>query len=182
MVQIEKQVAGGGGQGYSWTGVTLTTPRGGNGTSYSGGSGAGTIYRHGWGYGEPPIEKANGSDTGGPGGNSYRYWDYQQEEIAGGIGNPSGISSGGNKTAVYGTGGLLIIQANEISNDGIISSDGSTAVALSNGYSMESSGSGSGGGSINIFYKKLLNKGTINANGGGGRNSGGKGSITLTEV
>lgn len=46
----ENRKTGGGGSGgaWGWSGITLTSPRGGNGTSYSGGSGAGSYMRHGY--------------------------------------------------------------------------------------------------------------------------------------
>lgn len=88
-----------------------------------------------------------------------------------------------------GTGGLMIIFASEFSNFGIIESNGSDGGTGSN-----AGGGGSGAGSINIFYKELIKKGTVMANGGkrGANNSniwrkaeggaGGAGSITITNI
>lgn len=60
---------GGGGSGFAmaWYGTTLTTPRGGNGTSYSGGSGAGGYMRHHASYTQPDLNVMKGSDVGGEG-------------------------------------------------------------------------------------------------------------------
>ena len=63
-----------------------------------------------------------------------------------------------------GTGGLLIIYADTINTkDGGIFSRGKSGPYAS-GYGI--CGGGSGGGSINVFYKNQINKGTINAGNG----------------
>lgn len=67
----------------------------------------------------------------------------------------------GNPGADNGTGGLLIMCANSIKNNGIISSNGT-----SGGTGSLSSGGSSGGGSINIFYKEKINKENIYSYGG----------------
>lgn len=92
-----------------------------------------------------------------------------------GVGNP-GINNG--------TGGLLMIFANKIKNEGNILSNGVGSV-----YRNETAGS-SGGGSINIFYNDSYeNSGTILAQKGitpkgylqtGG--SGGDGSISIGQL
>lgn len=65
---IGRQTGGGGG-GYAraWNQTTLTSPRGGNGTSYSGGSGSGAYMRHGGSYTQPNLDIMQGSDIGGQG-------------------------------------------------------------------------------------------------------------------
>ena len=50
------------------------------------------------------------------------------------------------------------------------------------GYRYLRNAGASGGGSINIFGFQIINNGDITANGGNGSGSGGKGSITLTEI
>ncbi len=73
---------------------------------------------------------------------------------------------GGNGTSYSGgAGGLLIMCANSIKNNGIISSNGT-----SGGTGRLSSGGSSGGGSINIFYKETINKENIYSYGGIGPN------------
>ena len=79
----------------------------------------------------------------------------------------------GGIAAVNGTGGLLIIYANNIQNSGSINSQGSNG-ARASGASTSSSdtwyyahGGSSGGGSINIFYKgQYTNNGTMSIAGG----------------
>ena len=61
-----------------------------------------------------------------------------------------------------GTGGLLVIYANVFNNLGIISSIGSNG----GNVNWHGSGGGSGGGSINIFYKSNISLGTITVSGG----------------
>ena len=63
-----------------------------------------------------------------------------------------------------GTGGLLIIYANEYNSTGTISASGQDAVCAYNQY--KGCGGSSGGGSINIFYNLLTASGTVNANAG----------------
>lgn len=86
-----------------------------------------------------------------------------------------------------GTGGLLIIYANNIINNSIIESNGSNG---GTGYKNAGGGS-SGGGSINIFYKDNYteNNSSITVNGGiamcatgykGG--AGGTGSISIGQI
>lgn len=79
----------------------------------------------------------------------------------------SGTEIGGN------AGGLLIIFANSIQNTGKITSNGVKGI-----YN-----NGTGGGSINIFYKRDITQGTIEAKGGIGNDSnGGDGSVTIKHI
>ena len=93
----------------------------------------------------------------------------------GGAGNPGGQKEGSN-----GTGGLLIIYANEFINNGTISCNGSNGGPKGGG--------GSGGGSLNIFYKVLTSQGTMQTNGGTAGTSGptggagGTGSISMGNI
>lgn len=69
-----------------------------------------------------------------------------------------------NEGKYAGTGGLLIVYANTIENtNGKLFSRGT-----SGGYNRDygCSGGSSGGGSINVFYKSQINKGTIDAGNG----------------
>lgn len=195
-----RQTGGGGtgsGRGY-WSGKIVTISPGGAGTSYSGGSGSGAANSDG-AYGGSTTSGA-GSNVGGAGGNgtvrSGNNSGYGQISI-GGTGNPSGeyathVLSPRNYIARHGTGGLLIIDAETFDNQGTISADGisSSTASRSNTNGRIDTGGASGGGSINIFYKQILNRGTITANGGsaiygeGGNagGAGGNGSISIGNI
>ncbi len=137
-----------------------------------------------------------GSGNGGYGGqgNSNRAggddWNYS---AGGGAGNPGGY----NETAQHqlagraptGTGGLMIIYAGTFNNNNLISSEGANGGYISSSYAYATGGS-SGGGSINIFYKALTEKGSNTAKGGSriygshsvSSGAGGSGSITYTQI
>ncbi|MBD8521474.1 hypothetical protein [Lysinibacillus fusiformis] len=151
---VNRQTGGGAsGQG------NYGSPGGGAaGTSYSGGSGGG-----GAGYDSRVAGAA--TPNGGPGGNGAA----SRTNAGGGAGNPGG---GGGATGQSGTGGLLIIYAGSIENNGIIEAKGVNGA----GWPI---GGGSGGGSINLFYATSYKAGTITAVGG---NSAGAGSITATRI
>ena len=184
-----RQTGGGGGAiaGGSWTwgNVWYNTGRGGNGTSYSGGTGAGQYRRHSGGYAGPMLD-VNGSNTGGQGGHGSQNWDYEYSDYGcpGGVGNPCGRYtrwtggrftreiSGGDQNE--GTGGLLVIYSQRISNDGTISSEGTA--------SRHGGAGSSGGGSINIFYGSEFTRGTISAKGGQGGRYGGDGTISIDQI
>ena len=146
---------GGGGSGKDIRGCS---GNGGRGTSYSGGAGGGGSYYRTAGA---------GSSVGGAGG-------YPNgTSTAGGAGNP------GSTGAQNGTGGLLIIYANQYINDGTISATGAI------GGSSGSSGGSSGGGSINIFSISNGSLGTVYRNGGsrnGNGGAGGTGTVTYTQL
>ena len=170
---------------------------GGAGTSYSGGTGGGGLSAF-WNTGDANKASAAtaGSSTGGAGGNAVcRRTSANNWNATGGIGNPSGTSARktsvgigtAQTTSASGTGGLLIIFANDVINAGTIESKG-TASVLS-GYNNTTHccpGGASGGGSINVFAKTITNTGTIAATGGTGvtgmlkSGNGGNGSVTLT--
>ena len=146
---------GGGGSGKDIRGCS---GNGGRGTSYSGGAGGGGSYYRTAGA---------GSSVGGAGG-------YPNgTSTAGGAGNP------GSTGAQSGTGGLLIIYANQYINNGTISATGAR------GGSSGSSGGSSGGGSINIFSISNGSLGTVYRNGGsrnGNGGAGGTGTVTYTQL
>jgi hypothetical protein len=151
-------LGGGGGGSYCNTGYCSPLrvgAKGGDATSYSGGSGAG-----GGGGGA-------GSNIGGAGGAGY-YAGYG----AGGAGNPGG---GGSRTGATGTGGLLIIYADAIivGSAGKIEANGSSGATGTCGCSCSGGcgGAGSGGGSVNIFYlSSFSNSGSLTTTGGTGTN------------
>lgn len=162
--------SGGGGMSNPHTG-TFITGRGGTGTSYSGGAGGGGA----WCYSGNAWAGA-GSDIGGAGGNAASTYGTSRP-VGGGAGNGGGTALGG-LVGGAGTGGLLIIYATIFDNTGTVSSIGSVGGAGGNG-----GGGSSGGGSINVFYTTLVNRGTTNANGGAGAtagSTGGAGAITFS--
>lgn len=146
---------------------------GGTGTSYSGGTGGGgaaVAYSHN------SVSARSGGSNGGAGGNGNsngRIGDSPTTSYAGsayasgGAGNPDGVDGNSKPKISSGTGGLLIIYANSIINNGTFSSNGSTPSFTWSSY-CNAGGGGSGGGSVNIFYKTYLKKGTITSNGGKG--------------
>jgi hypothetical protein len=202
-----KRSTGGGGSGAAGTWRPSGTPgrvysgSGGNGTSFSGGTGGGGIR----------IDISNtatygplgaGSSTGGTGGAGYAIQGNSTPVITagGGAGNPgsnggtssSGGAIGNGNTTTYkggtGTGGLLIIYCKNIINSGSIVSNGSAGGGSGNDGA---GGGGSGGGSINIFYSSTYTStGTMSANGGAagyGNYStmgaaGGAGTINSTRI
>lgn len=190
----EGRQTGGGGSGgvvgASYSSGTAKVARGGNGTSYSGGSGSGGITMM-----YEPSTTWNGeipSDTGGKGGDAIGTADTR-EFMGGGIGNPNGTSIRFNPN-VEGTGGLLIIYANYFVNNGTIEACGVgnyKSTHLSS-QSCGATGGSSGGGSINIFYiSRYKNNGTINVDGGVNRDvytylgngaNGGKGTSNTNEI
>lgn len=176
----DRKTGGGGGGGMIANSKTTTSGSGGTGTSYSGGAGGGGAY-----YG---ATAGAGSSIGGAGGNGAANSQYKYGS-GGGAGNPIGKCVSNCSAATNGTGGLLVIYADNFTNNGSITSNGSKG-----GNAYRAGGGGSGGGSINIFYNTLTEKGTITANGGsygvGTRSSsersnggsGGAGTVTLGSI
>ncbi len=144
---------GGGGSGSAYMN---TSGAGGSGTSYSGGTGGGSSNNR---------TGTIGSSTGGKGGNANS-GGTRIQTAGGGAGNPGGYGSLGGSAGSTGTGGLLIIDAESIKNNGNITSNGT------NGGNGWTGGGASGGGSINIFYKSNIIRGNINVNGGRGGSDG----------
>ena len=132
---------GGGGSGEANFG---TSGYGAAGTSYSGGSGGGGLTS-----GNGRSSATSGIANGGAGGNSYTT-STSYTGIGGGAGNPGGI---GKYYGENGTGGLLIIYADEYQNAGLIKAIGSLGGRSGDG----ASGGASGGGSINIFTNQKTN-------------------------
>ena len=174
---------GGGGSGTKESGASVSSGAGGTGTSYSGGPGGGGT--HG------TTNAISGSNAGGAGGrpNDKSY------SGGGGAGNPGGLRYttagyyGSAEDGANGTGGLLIIYANNYVNSGIISANGYNGGKGVDGYG---NGGGSGGGSINIFYHTSVTQGSnVSVTGGLGGNpksssakggNGGNGTVTYTQI
>lgn len=161
---------GGGASGQAGGGYGISGA-GSAGTSYSGGSGGGGSYRT-WTYSSG--QGSSGQPNGGQGGYGSRATGSGTSGGSGGAGNPSGLGYGdGYQNGQNGTGGLLMMHANNFLNNGKIDSNGS------NGGLTVMNGGGSGGGSINIFFEENIIKGTISAIGG---NWAGAGSISIGNI
>ncbi len=188
-----------GGSTFGDEGGSLNVLRGGNGTSYSGGVGSGAINANGKGVTSGNLVSDNGG-TGGAGRVHRDFASWAARTAAGGTGNPGGMgithvgnsSLDGIENATYkgndGTGGLLVIYADEYQNNGKVEANGvgsTDSVAVANGVA----GGASGGGSINIFYNKCICNVSYHADGGkaydvdGGKGGdGGNGSIVNGKI
>ena len=193
----QSRQTGGGGSGaliarrYDYSSGNRTSGAGATGTSYSGGSGGGSINTN---YGGT-LASGGGSANGGPGGAGYAYrgktsWGARQS--GGGAGNLGGVGKftasgaklGANNTAYSGkngTGGLLVLYTDTLYNMGIISSEGSS------GGNGQAGGGSSGGGSINILANDIKLQGKTSVSGGAASGTtrggvGGTGSVTVTEL
>ena len=127
--------SGSGGYGssrYSGQAVGLQYCIPGNGTSFSGGSGSGGVGIPTETGQRPNILNA-GAPNGGAGGAGQHSNTGIPRYASGGAGNPGGTSS--SYAGANGTGGLLIIIAKSIINNGIIESNGSTCPYNSYTYS-----------------------------------------------
>ena len=196
---INRQTGGGGtGAGRNWM-ASIYIGRGGYGTSYSGGAGSGASNSDG--SGGSYAASSAGSDVGGAGSTgivrSSNGSGYAQISV-GGTGNPSGGSQGyragyATYNAKNGTGGLLTIFADRVTNRSVISAEGvSSSTGTPNyGNTRIDAGGSSGGGSVNIFYRANYKlNGTFSANGGastvlyGGApgGAGGNGAVTFTQL
>ncbi len=165
---------------------------GGQGTSYSGGTGSGGMNANDK---AGPTYNRPGESNGGTGGvgRVYRYdASWGARNSAGGAGNPggngashtSGAKSNEGNNINYkgndGTGGLLIIYSNIFENNGMCRANGVDATST-----IEPAGGASGGGSINIFYNKIENYGKFEAKGGQSVNhggAGGNGTVTIGSI
>lgn len=147
---MQQTGGGGGGGGYSpWNnGYYTWISAGGQGTSFSGGSGGGgTSGSYSGSYNPANDGGANGG-PGGAGANGYNNY-----SMGGGAGNPGGsrASSSGNN-GDSGTGGLLIVISYNIK----VGDTGGFEARGCNGGSND--GGASGGGIVNIFCNKLIDK------------------------
>lgn len=126
---------------------------------------------------------------------------HSQKDAGGGAGTIGGNSwtATGNIYGVEtttakgenGTGGLLIIYANDMINNGNLTSAGSRG-GQNKVYDHSTCGGSSGGGSINVFYKNSISgannmnaaggTGVASTSSGGTSGAGGEGSITVTKV
>lgn len=161
----------GGGSSGSLSSINGTTAylkkagAGGTGTSYSGGAGGGGSASNST-YGACAATDAIGSIPGVS------------------CTNLSNGSSYGNAGTPQLGGGVIIIYAQNIENNGIISVKGNTdnnslaAYNSGNYYTYAQGGSG-GGGSINLFYSNNYIEGTLDYSGG---EAGGTGTATSLKI
>ena len=183
---VERSTAGGGsgaaarGDESGWA----KSGAGARGTSYSGGTGGGGVNGNNYSL---AITADTGSQLGGQGGNAktYRPSSWAGRTASGGAGNPGGMGSVNNSLSETGrgpsgTGGLLVVYADNFTNNATIQANGTT------GGNNTVAGGSSGGGSVNIFYNtSSTNNGTIEALGGaaaGRAGAGGDGTVTIGSV
>lgn len=179
---------GAGGNSYSsYNGGNTIGGAGSAGTSYSGGAGGGG-GNHSWG-------SSNGNAIGLQGGSCYGV--NADNRCQTGVGITTGTVSGyGWQQTNLGTGGLLIVYASILNNNGSITANGVSPAARPGAsiYSFAHGGA-SGGGSVNIFSASYNGVGSTTAAGGVGRRtngsttsryntsgSGGAGSVTKTQL
>ena len=185
MVDGTGGVSNGDGGGYS------RAAKGGDGTSYSGGSGSGAINCNN----ETSTGAWGPTDNVGEGGKGRAYRtssSWAARQAGGGTGNPGG--AGGKNTSGSrdnigneitfkgndGTGGLLVIWSSIFNNNGLISSTG-----IASTTAVTPSGGASGGGSVNVFCNSLKNIGEYDVAGGASENyggAGGNGTVTIGTI
>ncbi len=127
-----RQTGGGGsGAGFNWM-KSIIIGKGAAGTSYSGGSGSGAAVSDGGAFGSGTAISGNASEEGGAGSNgavkSGNESGFGQISM-GGTGNPSGNYASyrigpTNYVKREGTGGLLVIYSENLTNNGKIEADG----------------------------------------------------------
>ena len=162
-------LGGGGSGGDAWGNMNQNGTRGGSATCFSGGSGGG-----GYNGNDSAPNSGAGSNTGGQGGTGST---NHNAICSGGAGNPDGGNADTNGsasfTAANGTGGViwLVVGGNlTIGASGQILARGVDGrdISSNNGYDWQSTGGGSGGGSIHLLYRgTYTNNGTVSASGGG---------------
>lgn len=220
-ITISPRATGGGGQGGARktnnTGTkAIKGGLGSAGTSYSGGSGGGGATQNNTNTATTGVSASANGGAGGKG--VLKNSGGAASAAGGGAGNPGGAYHVDNpetsKAATLntmkgasGTGGLLIIYGEGVTNNGTISSNGSagglgnsSTILGSDDYPKSSGGGGSGGGSINIFYRNEYissESASITCSGGAGGyggttsatgatrasgGAGGTGSYNITQV
>lgn len=150
---------GGGASGgvSSYSSSNISSGAGGSGTSFSGGAGgAGT-------------RGTAGSSTGGAGGSSSM--EGNTNKIRGGAGNPIGSDTSNNRDSYgTGTGGLIVILADNLVSSGNVEAKGSQGPGINaeSIYDEPHMGGGgaSGGGCIVLLSRQAAITGTNSAAGG----------------
>lgn len=153
-----------GGSKDGWVGAST------GGTSYAGGNGSGSVVNSN--AAATPKTTGQASLNYGGSGYSYNSGNYVEWFAGGGAGIIGGNSgyygcSTANTEAKgqNGSGGLLLLYTNDLTNNGIIESNGTNGAGanryFTSSYRAATGGGGSGGGSINVFYKRTTNLGSI---------------------
>jgi len=168
------------------------------GSSYSGGAGRGGYAGStqpsigGPGAGTGLIDSV-GILCGGP-GEAGRSGSSSNSGGGGGAGNPGGPGGAGGSavgtkpgtSGGSGTGGLLILYANQILNNiGLLESRGSNGGSGGQATNMSGArGGGSGGGCITVFYNygSISNINNTNIQVNGGLTNGGVGTINIHQI
>lgn len=132
---------------YSWMGAST------GGTSYSGGNGSGGVVN----TNGPANSQASVQASDNRGGNAYTYnsgaWvDWFAGGGAGIVGGNSSYygsatSAGTDTKGQNGTGGLLVLYANSLTNEGTIESNGSNGAGANRAFGNSYGGATGGGGS-----------------------------------
>ena len=173
-----------------------TYRKGGNGTSFSGGPGAGGLASNNDQSGISSTSAANGctagSDSGGSGGNGAA---VNNSYGGGGAGNPGGIGSRSRVNAPSGTGGLMILKVHgNVYITGSIQSNGTNGQnghgTVAGAYPGSMSGCGSGGGAIHLFHKGSITGSELVTATGGSKGAtglykgadGGDGTINIVKI
>ncbi len=192
--------AGGGGGGTAGSAGIGSPTRGGAGggggghAGSGGGAGYGTFGFGGHGYNNACIAEDGGDHTsgdgcvnstggGGGGGGAYGTPDLSLMYFGSGGGCGGRYSGFTPGTGGYG-GGILMISANRIENNGVIQSNGNTG---GNGTTYSGGGGGGAGGSLFLVGDDLINSGSISASGGAGGNGfygnpGGNGGAGISRL
>ncbi|MBI5723186.1 MAG: hypothetical protein HZA50_04450 [Planctomycetes bacterium] len=187
---------GGGGAGCGYDGQPSGYGgAGGAGSAQVGGSGGGAGGYNG-GYTQGGSATGGSGSGGNAGSNGGGNW-----SSSGGAGNDPGTNSSGG-SAVFsnapgGGGGVLILLVGgtlRIASGARISADGSRGNDETSGYVGDFGGGGAGGGRVIVLARRIVNDGTIRAEGGAGGyiapNSyryrdggpGGAGSVDVVEI
>lgn len=165
--EISLRALGGGGSGAVSNYICVQySGAGSSATSYSGGTGGGGNHSP---YASKVRYGSKGAEFGGKGGACAETFDY-----------PS-TSGSGNPGSMNGTGGLLIVYANNMNNIGKLVSCGVGAAECKG-----ATGGSSGGGSINVFYKNneenIKGKYTVTGGSSGNGGAGGNGTVTTGNI
>lgn len=169
--------------------------KGGNGTSFSGGAGAGGYAQY-YMNGNVNVAGNAGANNGGAGG-AGKIYSTSGADVGifggGGAGNPGGTAYKAANNGSNGTGGLMIIFVKgKVVVTGSIQANGSKGGAGStNGKLRGGPGGGSGGGAIHLIHRKTITGAElITATGGACTNpnnwaygsSGGNGTVNIVQL
>ena len=187
--------AGGSGSVRGTSTGYVRSGKGAAGSGFGGGAGGGSAVTSGNAttYSQSNILTGGAGNTNGIGGDAVLTWISTNYYAGGGAGAVSGKNKhyANNSTiqnvnvADSKSGGLMILYANEYANNGTVTARGLAPYTYTGSYS--ANGGSAGGGTINVFYKNLINRGTTNITGGPAAGSpaggaGGSGTITYSKI